>query len=48
MRLGTTQARPQWALVGLGLAIVIATYLDFDRCARFGCRSKFPSTLGHE
>ncbi len=27
MRLGTTQARPQWALVGLGLAIVIATYL---------------------
>lgn len=27
MRLGTTQTRPQWALIGLGLAIVIATYL---------------------
>lgn len=27
MRLGTTQARPQWTLVGVGLAIIVATYL---------------------
>jgi energy-coupling factor transport system substrate-specific component len=27
MRLGTSQTRPQWLLVGLGLAIILATYL---------------------
>lgn len=27
MRLGTAQARPQWLQVGLGLAVIVATYL---------------------
>lgn len=27
MRLGTSQTRPQWLQVGLGLAVIIATYL---------------------
>src|SRR3712207_9297610 len=27
MRFGASQARPRWLLVGLGLAIVVATYL---------------------
>lgn len=27
MRLGSSQTRPQWVLVGIGLAVIVATYL---------------------